>query len=174
MVMHAIIPYAIGGSLDLYYFPNGRWETGIATKELSEMPDQGSSNNLYKVYELVMFTREPLSMKDALDNTTRFGRIHEKNNAILNQLAPYSAQARLNPFDTCEFPNDVKIVGESCLIFDRIGKRDPSTGFGLMVVVEIFPSEMSFAQKRGGERLIEKLMMAHCYPYSDLDRKPVA
>jgi hypothetical protein len=72
-------------------------------------------------------------MKDALDNTTRFGRIHEKNNAILNQLAPYSAQARLNPFDTCEFPNDVKIVGESCLIFDRIGKRDPSTGFGLMV-----------------------------------------
>jgi hypothetical protein len=36
MVMHAIIPYAIGGGLDLYYYPNGLPGTAIATKELSE------------------------------------------------------------------------------------------------------------------------------------------
>ena len=34
MVMHAVIPYAIGGGLDLYYFPHGIEGTAIATKEL--------------------------------------------------------------------------------------------------------------------------------------------
>jgi len=36
MVMHAMIPYAIGGGLDLYYFPNKIEGVAIATKELSE------------------------------------------------------------------------------------------------------------------------------------------
>jgi hypothetical protein len=53
MVMHAIIPYAIGGGLDLYYFPNGIEGTGVATKELSEIPGEGSSNDVFDCYELV-------------------------------------------------------------------------------------------------------------------------
>jgi hypothetical protein len=32
MVMHSMIPYAIGGNLDLYYYPNGVTGTGVATK----------------------------------------------------------------------------------------------------------------------------------------------
>src|SRR5262245_48239113 len=48
MVMHAIIPYAVGGGLDLYYYPNGLPGTAIATKELSEVPNQGSANNVYR------------------------------------------------------------------------------------------------------------------------------
>src|ERR1700741_2342275 len=74
MVMHAIIPYAIGGGLDLYYFPHGVPGTAIATKELSEVPNEGSSNSVYRSYELVMFTRHPLSLDDAKDDTTDFGR----------------------------------------------------------------------------------------------------
>lgn len=37
IVMHAIIPYAVGGGLDLYYFTNGIAGTAIATKELCEV-----------------------------------------------------------------------------------------------------------------------------------------
>ena len=38
MVMHALIPYAVGGNLDLYYFPDGIDGTAIATKELASGP----------------------------------------------------------------------------------------------------------------------------------------
>ena len=38
VVMHAIIPFAVGGGLDLYYYPNGLPGTAIATKELCELP----------------------------------------------------------------------------------------------------------------------------------------
>lgn len=91
MVMHAIIPYALGGGLDLYYFANGIPGTGIATKELCETPGEGSSNDLFETYELVMFTRHRLSLDDAHDESTPFGRAHHSINAILNCIAPYSA-----------------------------------------------------------------------------------
>ena len=61
MVMHAMIPFAVGGGLDLYYFPNGIAGTAVATKELSELPGQGSSNDVYRTYELVMFTRHAVA-----------------------------------------------------------------------------------------------------------------
>src|SRR5688500_18077486 len=42
-VMHAVVPYAIGGFLDLYYyFPRSIPGTAVATKELSELPNRGS------------------------------------------------------------------------------------------------------------------------------------
>ena len=40
--------------------------------------------------------------------------------------------------------------------------------------MEVFRSEMAFAHKRGGSKLIEKLKAAGHYPYSDLDREAVA
>jgi hypothetical protein len=111
MVMHAIIPYAVGGGLDLYYYPNGVSGTAIATKELSELPGEGSSNNMFQCYELVMFTKHQLDLDAAKDEETAFGRAHSVINAVLNQIAPYSAQATLNPNETCEFPADMPHVG---------------------------------------------------------------
>src|SRR6266704_2875586 len=97
VVNHAIIPYAIGGGLDLYYYPNGIPGTAIATKELCELPNEGSSNDVYRSYELVMFTRHALSLDDARDEATPFGRAHSSIDAILNCIARYSADATLNP-----------------------------------------------------------------------------
>ncbi len=48
MVGHAIIPYYLGAALDLYYYPNGLPGTAFATKELSEHPNEGSSNNVFR------------------------------------------------------------------------------------------------------------------------------
>lgn len=174
VVMHAIIPYAIGGGLDLYYFPNGNTGTAIATKELCETPGDGSSNDVFDKYELVMFTRHAISLDDAQDESTHFGRSHSSMNAILNCIAPYSAQATLNPYETCEFPEDMDSVGGKCLIFDSYGSDGEHAGFGLLAIIEIHRSEMNYAREHGGKQLIDKLKKAGYYPYSDLDRPAVA
>src|SRR3954469_329259 len=121
IVMHAIIPYAVGGGLDLYYYPHSIPGTAIATKELSELPDHGSSNKVFSCYELAMFTRHPLNLDNAKDDSTQFGRAHSNINRILNRVAPFSASATLNPNETCEFPAEMAHVGGKCLIFDAYG-----------------------------------------------------
>lgn len=174
VVMHALIPYAAGGPLDLYYFPNGVTGTGIVTKELSEMPGEGSSNRTFETYELVMFTRESISLDDAHNVETPFGAAHSTISAILNHVAPYSASATLNPRDTCEFPEDMDRVGGKCLIFDAYKCKKRHAAFGLLLVLEIHRSEMDFAREEGGDKLLAKLKKDGYYPYSDMDRPPVA
>jgi hypothetical protein len=172
-VMHALIPYFLGGPLDLYYFPEGIPGTAIATKEVSELPGQGSSNRTFEDYELVMFTKHPLSLSDAQDDNTPFGKAHHTINTILNCIARYSADATLNPGETCEFPEDMEIVGGRCLIFDAYGPQQEHAEFGLLAVIEIHQSEMQYAMENRGADLIEKLKQAGYYPYSDLDRPAV-
>ena len=168
VVMHAIIPYAVGGGLDLYYYPNGVEGTGIATKELSELPNEGSSNLVYKTYELVMFTKHPIAIEEAKDETTPFGHAHGDINAVLNCIAPYSAEATLNPNETCEFPTDMEVVGGKCLIFDGYTQweEDNPSEFGLLAIIEVFRSEMDFAREHGGASLLQRLREAGHYPYS--------
>jgi hypothetical protein len=176
IVMHAIIPYAIGGGLDLYYYPNGITGTAVATKELSELPGEGSSNDVYKCYELVMFTRHPIDLDAATDEGTPFGRAHTVINLVLTRIAQYSAQATLNPDETCEFPTDMATVGGRCLIFDGYSSYpdDQPAEFGLLGVIEVFRSEMAYAREHSGAKLLERLKAKGHYPYSDLDREPVA
>jgi hypothetical protein len=176
MVMHAIIPYAVGGGLDLYYYPHGIAGTAIATKELSELPDEGSSNRVFTCYEIAMFTRHALNLDLAKDDGTPFGAAHANINSVLNCIARFSASATLNPNETCEFPADMEKLGGKCLIFDAYGApRDESRrGFGILAIIEVFRSEMDFARATGGAELIQRLKAAGHYPYSDLDRDPVA
>lgn len=176
MVMHAIIPYAIGGALDLYYYPNGIPGTAIATKELSELPNVVSSNKIFGSYEMVMFTRQALDLDQAKESETAFGKAHDNIGRILNFMARYSAEASLNPGETCEFPSDFEHVGGKCLVFDGYGPHtdDVAKKFGLLIVIEVFRSEMEFARENGGAALLAKLKAAGHHPYSDLDRQPVA
>lgn len=173
-VSHALIPYYLGGGLDLYYYPNGLPGTAIATKELSEFFNKGSTNDTYRSYELVMFTRHRLDL-DTKDKNTEFGRAHANISAILNLIARYSVEATLNPGDTCEFPTDMECVGGKCLIFDGYAchSDDLAKNFGLLVIIEIFHSEMEYACRHGGARLIKRLKNKGYYPYSDLERDPV-
>lgn len=176
MVMHALFPYALGGGLDLYYYPNQISGTAIATKELSELPGEGSSNSAFACYELVMFTKHTLDLNAAMDENTEFGREHSVINAILNHIAPYSSQATLNPNETCEFPADMPTVGGRCLIFDAY-PTVPDNGpieFGLLAIIEVFQSEMEYAREHGGAMLLERLKARGYYPYSDMNREPVA
>ena len=85
--------------------------------------------------------------------------------------SPYSAKATLNPNETCEFPKEMKKIGGKCLIFDGYAKH--SEDFGLLAIIEVFRSEMDFARKKGGGKLIGMLKEKGFYPYSDLDRQSV-
>jgi len=176
MVMHAIIPYAVGGGLDFYYYPNGISGTAVATKELSELPGQGSSNKAFQCYEFAMFTRHKLNLDEAKDSDTSFGRAHSNINSILNILAPYSASATLNKYETCEFPHDMDTVGGKCFIFDAYGLSEDASRrqFGVMVAIEIHRPEMMYAREHGGASLLSLLKQHGHYPYADFDRAPVA
>jgi hypothetical protein len=174
-VMHAIVPFYVGGTLDAYFYPNGVAGTGIATKELSELPNSGSRSDTYSCYELVMFTRRQLDVATALDEKTPFGRAYLDIDRILNAVARYSREVKLNPRETLEFPGDIEGLGGKCIVFDGYAVHSDHVvrRFGLLLVIEVFRREMEFAQKHGTAQLIEKLKARGAYPYSDLDREPV-
>ena len=65
-------------------------------------------------------------------------------------------------------------VGGKCLIFDAYGLPVAGGGFGMLLVIEVFRSEMDFAREQGGEVLLQRLKDAGHYPYSDLEREAVA
>ena len=175
MVLHALVPYALGGTLDLYFYPHGIPGSGIATKELSDFPGEGSSNEIFDSYELVMFTRHPLKLDDKDEATTPFGQALRNISPILNAIARYSEQAILNPSDTCEFPDEIEFLGGKCLIFDTYGQdADETDDFGLLLIMEIHRSEMEYAREQGSQLLLDRLKAAGHYPYSDIDRPAVA
>ena len=178
IVSHAILPYAIGGALDLYYYPHGVDGTGVATKELALACEESPNNVAYSQYELVMFTRHKIDItleqsdeKDAEE--TSFGKAERNIRSILNLIARYSADATLNPGNTCEFPEEMEYVGGKCLIFDCYkpnGCGENEHDFGIMLIMEIFPDEMEFVRANGSEALFKKFKEKGIYPYSDLDR----
>ena len=173
MVMHSMIPYSLGGGLDLYYYPNGVEGTAIATKELCEFPGQGASNDWYDNYELVMFTKLPIDLEQAEDESTPFGSMHGRMNMILNCMARYSEEATLNPGETCEFPEEMEEIGGRCLIFDAYDDEADETHFGMLVIIEVFRSEMEYAHENGSQSLLDLLKEEGHYPYSDMEREPV-
>lgn len=176
MVGHAIIPFSIGGAVDMYYYPNHIKGTGFATMELLEPDGTGPLPNRLGTYELVAFTKHDYN-SDIVEDTL-FDLIERKVCGIFTSTGFFSREAVLNPGDTCEIPdNDGK--ENAYLIFDLyqptqqkfiIGNREHH----LLLCLQVFQSEMDYAREHGSEQLLEKLKHAGHYPYNDLDRLPVA
>lgn len=175
MVGHAIIPFEIGGAVDMYYFPNHIKGTGFATMELLDPDGNGPKPNKLGTYELVAFTKEMYGNIE--DTATPFNVIERRVCGIFTTIGNYASQAVLNPNETCEIPSD----GEEnkCLVFDnympdlkefKIGNRKHH----LLLCIEIFRSEMAYARANGSAELFNLLKQAGHYPYSDLNREPVA
>jgi len=177
MVGHAIIPFQVGGAVDMYYFPNGIPGTGFVTMELIEPDGTGSKPNRIGTYELVAFTKLRIPVgKDNSENHP-FHKIERRFCGIFTKTGLYSYEAVLNPGETCEIPGN---EGEpnKCLIFDEYvpgGKLFKIDGkrYCLLLCIEVFRSEMEYAMKHGSAVVLKKLKEAGHYPYSDLDRKPV-
>lgn len=175
MVGHAIIPFEIGGAVDMYYFPNHISGTGFATMELLDPDGNGPKPNRLGTYELVAFTRELYN--DSEGTETAFNLIERRICGIFTTIGNYSFDAVLNPKETCEIPTEDD--DNRCLIFDNYNPGNKQFKIGdrqhhLLLCLEVFRSEMEFARQNGSDELINKLKVAGHYPYSDLDRKPVA
>lgn len=174
LVGHAIIPFQVGGAVDMYYFPNALEGTGFVTMELIEPDGSGPQPSRIGTYELVAFTKRKIGDED--DKAT-FEQIERRICGIFTVLGRYSYEAQLNPLETVEVP--VR-EGEPnrCLILDEY--RKPGADFtigisrhGLLLVIEVFRSEMEYAMKYGSQVVLNKLKKKGYYPYSDLDREPV-
>jgi hypothetical protein len=178
MVGHAVIPFQVGGAVDMYYFPNGIAGTGFATMELIEPDGTGPKPNRIGTYELVAFTKLKMPPQDTKrDDKDPFNRIERRMCGILTVVGRYSHDAVLNPGETCEVPWK---EGDptTCLIFDEYQKDGvPFEIEGkkhcLLLCMEVFRSEMEYAMKKGSAPVLRKLKEKGYYPYSDLDREPV-
>lgn len=175
MVGHAIIPFGVGGAVDMYYFPNHIPGTGFATMELLDPEGEGPVPNRLGTYELVAFTKEPYN--ESQETPTAFNRIERRFCGTFTTIANYSFQAKLNPNETCEVP--AKNEENRCMLFDlyQPGGKEFTVGdrkHHLLLCLEVFRSEMEFARKNGTNELFMLLKEKGYYPYSDLDREPVA
>lgn len=175
-VGHAIIPFAVGGAVDMYYFPHHINGTAFATMELLEPDGSGPLPNRLGTYELVAFTKQPIA--NINDTDTAFNRIERKICGIFTAIGFFSREAVLNPNETCEIPNG-EGQENTCLVFDLYQPANTAFTIGdrkhhLLLCLQVFKSEMEFARAEGSEALFEKLKAAGYYPYSDLDREPVA
>lgn len=171
-VQHAIIPWSVGGPLDLYYFPCALPGTGVATMELIQPGGTGPQRSSVGTYEMISFTRHAIQ---------RSGDQFQLANAriwhMLNALGRLAYDDVLNPDDTCEFPGE---DGEPyrCAILgqwppEKPGFRIGRQRHGLLLCIEVFRSEMEAAITRGTPFLVDRLKQAGCFPYSDMDRDPV-
>lgn len=175
VVGHAIIPFAVGGAVDMYYFPNHIKGTGFATIELLEPDGSGPLPNKLGTYELVAFTKHDYDNNE--DHQTPFNLIEREICGIFTTIGFFSKEAVLNPNETCEIPNN---DGEenSCLVFDLYQPDNKELKIGdrkhhLLLCLQVFRSEMQYARENGSEELFKILKQAGHYPYSDLNREPV-
>lgn len=181
LVLHSFIPFAIGGALDLYYHYEAIPGTIMVTKEVSEDLENIPSNSRYTRYELMMATRHVIRQDESgpvreFGETAVAAQIHQRCHRVLNLIARYAPEATLNVGDTLEFPAEIEDVGGACFILaEFVPPIDFGPGcFGILAVIEVFRTEMEIARKQGGALLVERLKAAGHFPYSDMDRKPVA
>lgn len=175
LVGHAIIPFAIGGAVDMYYFPNHIAGTGFATMELLDPDGKGPLKNRVGTYELVAFTRYDYDTDE--EHQTPFHLIERAACGFLTAIGMYSSQAVLNPKETIEIPGGEN-EDNTCLVLDNYAPDGKEFIIGnrrhhLLLCLRVFRSEMEYARKNGSEQLLELLKEQGYYPYSDLDRDPV-
>jgi hypothetical protein len=183
LVFHAIIPFFIGGPVDIYCFSNAMPGTALVTMELIQPDGSGPMPNDIGTYELIAFTKHDVSTsscekaKPVDPDGCQFDKINQQITSIFTTIANYSFEGVLNPKDTCELPQD---GGKNiCVVFDEYQKpENPFVIDGrrhcLLLCIEVFRSELEYAIEKGSDKLFKKLKKHGYYPYSDLDREPVA
>lgn len=174
MVGHAIIPFALGGAVDMYAFPQKDGSTAFASMELIQPDGTGSVPNRLGTYELVAFTRCGVNTREAENDG--FSAMEQRICGLFTRIGNFSFEVKIEPGETAEFPNEHE--DPQCLIFSdyrpegqpfKIGDQ----AHGLLLVIEVHKSEMDYARQNGTPQLIDKLKTAGYYPNSDLDRPSV-
>ena len=179
-VIHAIIPYFLGGTLDLYPFRRHIPGTLYVTQELFAFdPRSRPKKSRDGWFELAVAFRDAdgsVFKNASRDSDGEMPASVSLASRLLNPLARYSEMASLSPGETAELPGD---DGEpsTCIVFDRVECSPMSAGgtpFFLLLVIQVHPAELAMARSQGSEALFAALKQHGHYPYSDLDRPSVA
>lgn len=157
-----------------YFFQQHVDGTVLATMELAPLKGAHASNSVYRKYELVAFTphKAGQDIGDLTDmaGDTPGGRLR----GALAYIGAYAFEARLEPGNTIEFPEDfAPSMAGRAFVFDTYMPEKFSPPFGLMLMMEIHREEMAWAMDNNGLALIEKLKASGDYPYSRIDRPAV-
>lgn len=104
LVGHALIPFNVGGNVDMYYFSNGISGTGFATMELIKPDGTGSVPNGLGTYELVSFTKEIFDPSEG--EMLSFNTVERRLCGAMTTIGAYSFQAKLEPKETVEEPGE--------------------------------------------------------------------
>lgn len=169
-VLHALIPFELGGTLDLYFFSTCIPGTVIVTQELIACdPKRRPKKGKFGHYELVACLPPGKARDDA--------KALDLINPLLNIVARYAFHAKLNPGETAEVPTSENGPMQPILFGAFEGNGTPfevmRERFGLLLVMPLHPSELTFARSNGGAALTEKLKLAAAWPYADLSRPAV-
>jgi len=159
------------GPYATYFFQEHLSGTGMATMELAPLKGRKAYNSVYRKYELVTFTPGKVGQgaKDLSDvaNGTPGGLLR----GALAFIGAYAFDARLEPGNTIEFPEDFGMsMSGRAFVFDTYVPEKFNSSFGLMLLIEIQREEMAWAMENNGTALLEKLKQADIYPYSNIDR----
>lgn len=142
--------------------------------ELIEPDGSGPVPSRIGTYELVAFTKYKVGDEAT---KTAFEEANLRIRNIFTIVGRYSHETQLNLGETAELPG---IEGEPGhhVIFDQF--VTPGADFiigdrkhGLLLVIEVFKSEMEHTKANGSQLVLDELKMRGHYPYSDLDREPV-
>lgn len=186
-VMAAIIGWGMGGPVDLWIFPNHSTGTFFTTMQLAVPGDRnGQLRNSMGRFELAAATRhaverspEPQDDQEPQERQfTAFEQAMFDIRTMLSNIAYYSFDAVLEPNETGELPADNDEDSIYLVMDSLIGADDPvqvnGEGIGILMCIRVHQSELEFARESGTTKLIKRLKEAGHYPYSDLDRQPVA
>jgi hypothetical protein len=160
-VLHAVIPFQLGGSADVLPFPDYMPGITYVTAEMTG-EDVGQRPTTLGNFELMICTRQEL----------------RKAGDLISKLARYTCDAELEAGETMDlgtFFDDSTIRAlllthprEQSVHFEFLGQR-----YGLLLCIGITVEELAFAQANGSDSLLTLLKQHGVFPYTTPDRPSV-
>lgn len=161
-VFHSLVPLPLGGGADVLEFPAFVSGSTYVTAELTGPPDQPESS--LGQYELMICTREP---EDWAPN-------------LLSRLAPYTPEAVIDPFETMDIGPALP-AGSTIAAFLFTEPPLPENSFlvadqqcGLLLCVGITAAELALCHRGLSSSVLEALIAADVFPFTDLTRASVS
>lgn len=186
-VIAAIIGWGMGGPVDLWIFPEHAKGTFFTTMQLAVPGERkGQRKNSMGSFELAAATRYQIDkspqpaegQQKQEEDFTAYERAMFDIRTMLSNIAYYSYDAVLEPNETGELPAENEEDTIYLVMDALIGATDPvqvnGEDIGVLMCIRVHESELEFARQSGTTKLIQRLKEAGHYPYSDLDREPVA
>jgi Suppressor of fused protein (SUFU) len=160
-VLHAVIPFQLGGSADVLPFPDFTPGITYVTAEMTG-EDVGQRPTTLGNYELMICARQEL----------------QKAGDLISKLARYTCDAELEPGETMDigtFFGDSTIRAllftyprEVPVHFEFLGQR-----CGLLLCIGITSEELAFKKAHGSANLLALLRQHGVFPYTVPERPSV-